>query len=60
MVTNYPYRQYRQGCMTAGADYFFSKINEFEMIGETLKRIAVHRQPEGNPEVKTPNEGEIS
>jgi two-component system response regulator DevR len=60
MVTNYPYRQYRQGCMTAGADYFFSKINEFEMIGETLKRIAVQRQPEGNPEVKTPNEGEPS
>ena len=60
MVTNYPYRQYRQGCMAAGADYFFSKINEFEMIGETLKCIADHRQPEGNPKVKTPNEGEIS
>jgi two-component system, NarL family, response regulator DevR len=39
MVTNYPYRQYRQGCMAAGADYFFSKINEFEMIRETLSRI---------------------
>ena len=50
MVTNYPYRQYLQGCMVAGADYFFSKINEYEMIGETLKRIAVQRQPEGNPE----------
>jgi DNA-binding NarL/FixJ family response regulator len=60
MVTNYPYRQYRQGCMSAGADYFFSKINEFEMIGETLKRIAVHRQPEGNPEVKTSNKGKFS
>ena len=21
MITNYPYRQYRQGCMAAGADY---------------------------------------
>jgi len=60
MVTNYPYRQYRQGCMTAGADYFFSKINEFEMIGETLKRIADHRQPEGNRKVKTLNEGKPS
>jgi DNA-binding NarL/FixJ family response regulator len=39
MITNYPYRQYRQGCMAAGADYFFSKINEFEMIRETLSRI---------------------
>ena len=42
MVTNYPYRQYRQACMTAGADYFFSKIDEFEKIRETLKRIALH------------------
>ena len=39
MITNYPYRQYRQGCMAAGADYFFSKINEFDMIRETLNRI---------------------
>lgn len=39
MITNYPYRQYRQGCMAAGADYFFSKIDEFEMIGQALRRI---------------------
>lgn len=57
MATNYAYRQYRQGCMTAGADYFFSKINEFEMIGETLKRIVAHRQSEKNPKVKTPGKG---
>jgi two-component system response regulator DevR len=42
MVTNFPYRQYRQGCMAAGADYFFSKIDEFEMIRETLSRIGLH------------------
>lgn len=40
MITNYPYRQYRQGCMSAGADYFFSKIDEFEMIGQALRRIS--------------------
>jgi len=40
MVTNYPYRQYRQGCMAAGADYFFSKIDEFEMIAQALRRIS--------------------
>jgi two-component system response regulator DevR len=45
MVTNYPYRQYRQGCMAAGADYFFSKIEEFEMIGQALRRIA-HYEPD--------------
>ena len=44
MITNYPYRQYRQGCMIAGADYFFSKIDEFEKIHETLSRIGFHRQ----------------
>jgi len=40
MITNYPYRQYRQGCMAAGADYFFSKIDEFEMIAQALRRIS--------------------
>jgi len=39
MITNYPYRQYRQGCLSAGADYFFSKIDEFEMVQETLRYI---------------------
>jgi DNA-binding NarL/FixJ family response regulator len=42
MITNYPYRQYRQGCMAAGADYFFSKIDEFDMIRETLSSIVPH------------------
>lgn len=41
MVTNYPYRQYRQACMAAGADYFFSKLDEFEMIHETLSRLGL-------------------
>jgi DNA-binding NarL/FixJ family response regulator len=44
MITNYPYRQYRQGCLAAGADYFFSKIDEFEKIRDTLGRIGPHRQ----------------
>ena len=44
MITNYPYRQYRQGSMAAGADYFFSKINEFDMIRETLSGIGLDHQ----------------
>jgi len=40
MITNYPYRQYRQGCMAAGADFFFSKIDEFAMIAQALRRIS--------------------
>jgi DNA-binding NarL/FixJ family response regulator len=46
MITNYPYRQYRQGCMSAGADYFFSKIDEFERIRETLSQIGHTHQNE--------------
>jgi two-component system invasion response regulator UvrY len=45
MITNYPYRQYRHGSMAAGADYFFSKIDEFEMIGQALRRIG-HGEPD--------------
>ena len=44
MITNYPYRQYRQGSMAAGADYFFSKIDEFDRIRETLSGIALDHQ----------------
>lgn len=45
MITNYPYRQYRQGCMAAGADYFFSKLDEFELIAQALRRIS-RRKPD--------------
>ena len=44
MITNYPYRQYRQACIDAGADYFFSKLDEFEMIRKTLSLIRLHHQ----------------
>ena len=44
MITNYSHHQYRQGCMSAGANYFFSKINEFDMIRETLRRIELDHQ----------------
>ena len=48
MITNYPYRQYRQGCMAAGADYFFSKLDEFEMIAQALRGIT-SSSPKGRP-----------
>jgi two-component system response regulator DevR len=53
MVTNYPYRQYRQACMAAGADYFFSKTDEFEMIRETLSRIGLCQKKNSNHVRKT-------
>ena len=57
MITNYPYRQYRQGCLSAGADYFFSKINEFEMVRETLSRIGVQDRNEVHPIRKDQKKG---
>ena len=62
MVTNYPYRQYRQGSMAAGADYFFSKTNEFEMIRETLNRIGRDDQNKTHPpgKIKRKNTCHIS
>lgn len=34
MLTNFPYAQYREKCLRAGADFFFDKSTEFDqMIG---------------------------
>jgi DNA-binding NarL/FixJ family response regulator len=49
MITNYPYRQYRQACMAAGADYFFRKLYEFDMIRKTLSRIGFDHQNKIDP-----------
>jgi DNA-binding NarL/FixJ family response regulator len=39
MLTAFPTLQYRRRCMSAGADYFFDKTNEFERIVDVLKRV---------------------
>jgi len=57
MVTNYPYRQYRQACMAAGADYFFSKTDEFDTIRETLSRIGVQHRNQVHSIRKDPKKG---
>lgn len=36
MLTNYPYPQYRKRCHEAGADFFFSKIDDFEKINAVV------------------------
>lgn len=42
MLTNFPYPQYREKCLRAGADFFFDKSTEFEeMIG--VFRSLLHR-----------------
>jgi len=37
ILTNFPYPQYRDICMKAGADYFFDKSNEFEKVVDVLQ-----------------------
>jgi len=37
ILTNYPYPQYRNRCMEAGADFFFDKSNEFEKVPEVMR-----------------------
>jgi DNA-binding NarL/FixJ family response regulator len=43
MLTNYPYPQYRKKCMASGADYFFDKSTEFEIVTEVLKELIPSR-----------------
>lgn len=40
MLTNYPYPQYRQRCLQAGADFFFDKSIEFEKVIPALRELA--------------------
>src|SRR5882724_4776020 len=48
ICTNYPYPQYREECIAAGADYFLDKSAEFEKIPEILRQLA-SRAPNVTP-----------
>jgi DNA-binding NarL/FixJ family response regulator len=39
ILTNYPYPQYRQRCLEAGADFFFVKSTEFDQVVPTLRQL---------------------
>jgi DNA-binding NarL/FixJ family response regulator len=39
ICTNYPYAQYREECLAAGANYFLDKSAEFEKIPEILREL---------------------
>jgi len=41
VLTNYPYPQYKDKCMDAGADFFFDKSVEFELAVEVIKGLAL-------------------
>jgi len=39
MLTAFPYPQYRDKCLKAGADYFFDKATELDSVPEVLKQL---------------------
>lgn len=39
ILTNYPYPQYRQKCLEAGADFFFVKSTEFDQVVPALRQL---------------------
>jgi DNA-binding NarL/FixJ family response regulator len=39
ILTNYPYPQYRQRCLAAGADFFFIKSSEFDQVVPALQQL---------------------
>lgn len=39
VLTNYPYPQYRQKCLEAGADFFFVKSSEFDQVVPALEQL---------------------
>lgn len=44
ILTSFPYPQYRERCLAAGADYFFDKSEELELVSETLRQLCVCKQ----------------
>lgn len=36
ILTNYPYKQYKERCLAEGADYFFDKNNDIQKIIDLL------------------------
>jgi DNA-binding NarL/FixJ family response regulator len=39
MLTAFPYPQYRNKCLKAGADYFFDKATEFDSVSATIEQL---------------------
>lgn len=39
VCTNYPYRNYREECLSAGANFFLDKTTEFEKIPAILREL---------------------
>jgi DNA-binding NarL/FixJ family response regulator len=48
ICTNYPYQQYREECLTAGANFFLDKSAEFEKIPAILREL-IEKEPKTSP-----------
>lgn len=48
ICTNYPYPQYREECLTAGANFFLDKSAEFEKIPAILREL-IEKEPKTSP-----------
>ena len=44
MLTNYPYKQYRERCFAEGSDYFFDKNLDIQQIVDTISTMANNRK----------------
>jgi two-component system response regulator DesR len=53
VLTNYPYQQYRQKALEAGADFFFVKSTEFDQVVPALRQLI---QRTSNSVVRLPTE----
>lgn len=40
ILTNYPYKQYRERCLAEGADYFFDKNQDIEELSAVISKMA--------------------
>lgn len=43
MLTNYPYDQYRKRCLELGADFFFKKSGDMDLIVEACSNIVINK-----------------
>jgi DNA-binding NarL/FixJ family response regulator len=54
MFTNYPYPQYRDRCLHAGADYFLDKSSDVEQLLQVLNTLLQHTSPAIGREIHAP------
>lgn len=45
MLTNHPYRQYREKCLELGAEYFLDKTREVDRLTEIFNHLVEHLNP---------------